>query len=405
MAKSAILVVLWATVIWRAPAIRRSARSRSLWLTLACLALALTYDLPSVIRELDRVSHVTDLATVVKHVLGVAACANLLDWVVSSVNPPREPWFVRRRRLIAATAALGLISLFFLTPRVETVDFAVSAAGNLWAIAYLVLFELYLAFAMSLACGMFVTAWNDARSGFLRTGIALLVAGTAVGVAYALARSAALIASLSTGSMPNGDGGATSLTDAVQVVAIALILLGLAVPACEAGWRRVRRSLALLDLRPLWHEVTSAIPSTKLLDHPTLREDLIGPEAGLRLVRRVAEIRDCTVQLREYVPDEHWRLIQQRLDEAGLTGEEKDATAEACWIAAGLRIWRQQRPSPETMALAAPSIPAGGGFNLEQDLKWLRAVAKARRTRLVADIAAHISQLHPTEAPLRKTAA
>lgn len=401
MAKAAILIVLWATVIWRAPAIGRSARSRSLWLTLACLALALTYDLPFVIRGFDHATGVTDLATVIKHVLGVAACANLLDWIVASVRPEHEPWYVRRRRQFAVATALGLIALFFLTPRLETVDFAVSATGNAWATTYLVVFELYLAFAMSLAFGMFVTAWGSARSIFLRTGVALLVAGTAAGIAYALARSIALIASLATGSLPDGDGAAVSLTDAVQVVAIALILLGLAVPACEAGWHRAGTLRALIELRSLWSEVARAVPSIELLDPPTLREDLTGPQAGLRVVRRVAEIRDAASQLREHVPASHWHAIQQRLDAAGMTGLKRDAAAEACWIATAIRLKTYGIPNPDPARLPAPH----GGFTLEQDLKWLRAVARARRTRLVADIDAHLAGLHPATAPLRKTSA
>jgi hypothetical protein len=391
VAKVAILIVLWVTVIWRAPAIKRSARSRALWLTLACLALALTYDLPFVIRELDSATHVTDLATVIKHVLGVAACASLLDWIVASIEPEREPWYVRRRRLIATTTALGLIALFFCTPRPETVDFAASAAGNAWAIAYLVMFELYLAFAMSLACGMFATAWKGARSGFLRTGFALLVTGTSAGIAYALARSIVLIASLSTGSMPDGNHTATSMTDAVQVMAIALILLGLAVPACEAGWQRAGTLWALIDLRSLWSEVTRAVPGIELLEPPTLREDLAGPQAGLRVVRRVAEIRDSTSQLREHLPASHWHIIQQHLDAAGMTGQKKAAAAEACWIATAIRIKTRDVPNPDPAELPA----SHGGFTLQQDLKWLRAVARARRTRLVADIDAHLAACTP----------
>jgi hypothetical protein len=406
VAKAVILIILWATVIWRIPAIKRSARTRSLWLALACLALALTYDLPFVIRALDRVSGVTDLATVVKHVLGVAACANLLDWIVASVEPEHEPWYVRRRRPIAAATALALIVLFFLTPRVETVDFAASAAGNSWAIAYLVVFELYLGFAMALACGMFVTAWGDARPGFLRTGFALLVAGTAAGIAYALARSAALAVSLVTGSMPDGNTSTTSLTDTVQVVAIALILLGLAVPACEAGWKRAHTIRALIDLRPLWHEVTCAIPSMRRHERPTLREDLTALETRRRLVRRMTDIRDSTVQLRGHVTDQHWRLIQQRLDEAGMTGREKDVTAEACWIGAAILLKAQQTPNPDpVMAPSTPDIPAAGGFNLDQDLNWLRAVAKARRSALVTEIEEHIARIHPATATLRENPA
>jgi hypothetical protein len=395
VAKLAILLVLWATVIWRAPAIGRSASSRSLWLALACLALALTYDIPFVIHTLDSTTHVTDLATVVKHVLGLAACANLLDWIVASLEPEREHWLVRRRRLVATVTALGLIALFFCTPRIETADFAASAAGNTWAVSYLLVFELYLGFAMSVAFSMFVLAWKDTHSRFLRTGVALLLTGTAAGMLYAVARSVALIASLTTGSMPDGDNAATSLTDAVQVAAIALILLGLAVPPCEPGWRRAQKLRELLDLRSLWHSVNSAAPSTRLFDPPTLRQDVTSTDPGLHVVVRGAEIRDSTSKLREYVPASHWNVIQQRLDAAGLTGPQKDAAAEACWIGTAIRIKTQDVPNPDPAELPAPR----GGYNVDQDLKWQRAVAKARRTRLVSDIDAHLTNLHPITAP------
>jgi hypothetical protein len=400
MGKTAILVVLWATVIWRSPAIRRPGGSRSLWLALACLALALTYDLPVVIRGLDDATGVTDLATLVKQVLGVAAIANLLDWMVASVEPEYETWYLGQRRRIAFLTALGLVALFFCAPRRETAEFAATAAGNAWATAYLVLFEAYLAAAMAFAAGMFATTWRNARSRFLRTGVAMLVVGTTAGVIYAVTRSIVLALSLIHGTSIDG-ATATSLTDEIQVAAIALILIGLAVPPCEPGWRRAQTIWKLIDLRPLWSEVVFAAPGIKQRTPATLREDLTEPEAGLRVMQRVSEIHDSVNQLREYVPASHWHAVGQLLDAAGLTGREKDATASACWVATAVRVKTQDVPVPDPAELPDPR----GGMTVEEDLAWLRAVAKARRTRLFAQIDAHLMQVHPSTTPLRKNTA
>src|SRR5262249_37113487 len=148
--------------------------------------------------------------------------------------------------------------------------------------------------------------------------------------------------SLGTGSMPAGNEVATSITDSLQLIAIVLILLGLAVPACETGWRATLGIAHLLLLRPLWTELTQAAPQVLFFERPTLSQDVVQVRLlGLRLVRRAMEIRDASLHLRTYVTDEQRQQIRAQLGECRLTGERMTTTTEACLIGVGLRAKAQ----------------------------------------------------------------
>jgi hypothetical protein len=383
MMKAIVLAVLWATVIWRLPAVRRPGQKRSLWLALTCLAIALTVDLPWTITAIDQVVGVTDLSTLIKHLMALGACTALLDWTIASSAPERLRWHVRRRYLIAASVGIALAVLFFATPRAESTDFTESAAGNSWAISYLVVFEFYLGYAMLVATQMFHAAWQDAHSRFLRFGCWLLMTGTGLGTLYAGSRITTLLLSLVTGSMPAGNEAATSITDSIQLIAIIFILLGLAVPACETGWRTAHGIADLLLLRPLWTELTLAAPQVLFFERPTLSEDIAQVHLlGLRLVRRAMEIRDASLHLRTYVTDEQRQQIRARLDERQLAGEHMTATTEACLIGVGLRSKAQGTQPGQTGG--GDSIH--GGRDITSDIRWLRKVAAARRSALVRTI-------------------
>jgi hypothetical protein len=385
MAKTLLVVVLWVTVIWRSPAAREEGKKRTLWLALACLAVALTIDLAPVISAIDSTFHVADLATLLKHLMGIASCVMLTDWIIASTQPERLPWHIRRRHEIVIGVAAALVVLFFLTPRVESTDFSASAAGNAWAISYLLVFELYLGFAMLLAAQMFSAAWPDATSRLLRAGLMLLTFGTVVGVIYAVTRSAVLIMSLAGRSLPDGTKSGTTITDGLQAVAIGLILVGLALPACESGWRAARNVLNLLWLRPLWSEVTTGAPQVLLFEPPTLREDLTGVRRlGLRLVRASVEIRDASRHLRTYLSPEQVEEVRGRLSDAGLSGGRLEIAFEACLIGAGLAAKAQGAEQDDD-----PADLTYEGADLDSDLYWtadirqLRKVAAARRSSLV----------------------
>jgi Family of unknown function (DUF6545) len=390
MAKTFVLAVLWVTVLWRSPAIREAGAKRTMWLALTCLAAALTFDLPAVIAATDTAFHSADLATLFKHLLGVGACVALIDWTIATTKPARLHWHVRRRHEITAVVVIALSVLFFRTPRVETSDFSASAAGNAWAIGYLLTFELFLAFAMLLGAQMFAAAWPGARSRLLRNGLISLTLGTVLGLIYATTRSAVLIVSLLMRSPSDGTRAATSITDDLQAGAVAFMLLGLALPACETGWRAVRNIHHVLYLRPLWLEVTQAIPDVLLFPPPTLREDLTGVRLlGLRLVRASVEIRDAARQLNMYLSSEQTQHVRERLAAAGLSGDDLKTFVEACLIGAGLRAKKLGLPLRESQISLEPT-DAGIAFDEElswtDDLRWLRKVAAARRSTLVRRI-------------------
>ncbi|HEV2347927.1 MAG TPA: MAB_1171c family putative transporter [Actinocrinis sp.] len=393
MVSAAVMSLLWITVIWRAPAARRTPIKKSLWLALTGLAIALTVELPWSITIIDRATGVTDLATLIKHVVGVGACAAVLDWVIALTEPQRIHWHLRHRHSIAAAAATALAVLFFLAPRTESTYYFASTDGNNIAIAYLLVFESYLGFAMALAAQMFWTGARRARTGFLRLGLWLLTAGTLLGTLYAIVRVTMLLIWLAGGSMPDGNQAAAHASDALQALAIGLILLGISIPTAEVAWRTWSHLRDLLTLRPLWQELSRALPTVVLGVAPSLRDDVTATRhLGIRRLRRVIEIRDAVLLLRQHITESDWQRIHELLRDARLHGTDLDAAAQAAWLGVALRSHaRGEQPAHNLTAL-----PAHGAREIEGEVRWLRAVAKARRSPLVQAIERQVDQARTT---------
>ncbi|MDX2726789.1 hypothetical protein PV360_42050 [Streptomyces scabiei] len=101
---------LWLVTVWRLPSIRHSHKQRSLALTFAALAAAMTFEVPAVKAVISHTAGVTSLTPLLKHLLGVTSAAFLLDFIVAVVRPQG---LARRTRLAAIAVTLPLMVLFY----------------------------------------------------------------------------------------------------------------------------------------------------------------------------------------------------------------------------------------------------------------------------------------------------
>ncbi|MEV6986479.1 DUF6545 domain-containing protein [Sphaerisporangium sp. NPDC051017] len=140
-------------------------------------------------------------------------------------------------------------------------------------------------------------------------------------------------------------------------------------------------------LRPLWKQLTDAAPHVVLGTPPSRRTDLTSfADLRIRLLRRTIEIRDAWLALRGYVTDEDHRWIRDELLSHGLAGEQLDAAIEAAWLTCAVDARHHGRPY-----VPPASRPARGGSDLRDEVRWLRLIDHARRSKAVATAAATLN--------------
>ena len=163
-----------------------------------------------------------------------------------------------------------------------------------------------------------------------------------------------------------------------------LILNGLSVPAFAFTWQAAVDLASMRALRGLWCDLVGAVPGVAA-GH--LKRGAAGPvsDPRIRLIRRIAEIRDAALALRCYVPADTAEESRRRLSARGLTGTAVETAAEACWLELAIRAARTGAPAAE-LAHALP-----GGVTLKEEVQWLRQVAAAIHSHHVRVVAAELS--------------
>ncbi len=366
-----VLILLWAVALWRAPSAVRSSKQRTLWVAFAALTLAMTLRTPAVMHAIDNGTGINNLSTLLKQYLGVTAAAAVLEFVYVIARPHSRAGVRNRMGAAGATMAVLTVLFAFVPRRTEAEDFFDRSAGSVPATAYLLVWLVYLGTAMAMATWLFWGSSRHAGAGWLRTGLRLLGAGTASGVAYALSRVVYLLLRLTEVAGPGSDAGASTVTDTMKQAAIGLILVGSSVPAVGVAWRAFWHWRYLRALHPLWRDLTGVVPEV------VLGEELRRRELRMRLHRRVVEIRDAILALQPYVS------AAQR-DAAGAAA--RPDLAEACWIEAARQAKLAGRAPDE--AVRRRDLGAAGddtALDLEIEAQWLRRIETARSGDTVRD--------------------
>jgi len=379
---SAVLAVLWLVVLWRVPTLWQARWKRAPWVALAALAVALTLNLSAPVTLIDKSSGIADLATLAKHLSGVVASAAVLDWVAalaSVSSPPR----LRAHHALAATAMTAMTALFAVMRRPESPAFVSTVSGGLPA-AYLQVFYAYLGAAMGVAAVLFWRASRLSPRGSVRWGFWLLASGTTGGACYALYQSCYLVFRVLGLLRSTQAEAALRVGASLENAAIALILAGLSVPAFGVAAENARDLGALHALRPLWRDLAETVPG---ISAGSWKHAVAGSvrEPRIRLIRRTVEIRDAALALRCYVTPAVISTARDQLAECGLSGAALDAATEACWLVLAIHAARTTQPASE----AAHVLP--GAETLNEEARWLRQVAAARRSAHVRTVTARLT--------------
>ncbi|GAA3350973.1 hypothetical protein GCM10020358_78940 [Amorphoplanes nipponensis] len=371
-----VLVLLWGTVAVRFPTLWRDAQQRAMWATLFALAVTKTVTTPGVNALLGKL---VPQAQVIPHLLAVVTAFFLLRFLSLITGYDADhPRAARWQLVLAVSELVVLLVLVAVTPggiKTKGAELMGTATAPT-AAAYWVILNGYLGAVLALATGLFWRISRPAPAGALRQGLRAIAAGTFLVAVYAALKTAVIVAHSAGLTIPVDK--AEPAANALRTIGIIVCLIGAAVPAVGKLRAIMRTYHSLWALRPLWSVMRRTFPELILFSRRRALLELAGvDEVQLRLYRRVIEIRDGMLTLRDHLP-------AGTRDEARSHVGDDPALIEACGIAFALSRYRSG---------AAPIENGDGwadiGGEIADEVAWLSAVSAAFRRREASAFAHH----------------
>lgn len=235
-----------------------------------------------------------------------------------------------------------------------------------WALLQVAVFTFYIGAAMTVTALLFGRAARHARSRWVRAGHGFLSLGGVIGVLYAVQRILH-VAAVARGGLTAADvQSAAAVSQVLKDAAITAISVGSGLSPASIAATAVREGRALKQVEPLWEALITAVPSARLA--------VAGGPGRTRFLlnRRLTEISDATLTLREYVPAEVQERALLMAQRAGYPPKAHSAVVEAAWL--------------KTAALTKPAAPphrgrhphsGGDGLSPAAELRWIRQVSAA----------------------------
>lgn len=353
------------------PALRRGPKQRTVWRIFLAFAVIKTVALPPVAGAVQDVLG-TNADTLLQHLLAIAAGVNLLRFVAFITG--RRP--NSRQVLLGLGVATTLVALFAMASHGihgSAEHLLAQRETNPVVIAYWMLLEAYLG---TVLCTGGLLIWRVSRASptnLLRVGLWLMCAGAAINALFAVYKSAYILANAAGVRMPTELVAAIS--DRMLPVSGLLIVSGVVLPT----WTVVRELIAIhrsmRALAPLWHTMRTTFPQVILYVSERLPSaDGLLATARLRLYRRLIEIRDGMLELRQYAPPATPGEALEYLAAQGIHGRQAAVLAEACWIEVALR---RKKAGTRPCQGCWPSTP--GGADEHEEAKWLAEISTAHR--------------------------
>ncbi|GAA2487355.1 MAB_1171c family putative transporter [Winogradskya humida] len=340
-----LLVLLWGTALVRVPTLWRDAQQRAMWATIALLALVKTVALPGV----------NDwLGTWIPHpekspqLLGVAAGFFLLRFILL-INGEKARW---------EQVVLPVAVIIVLVPLPGTHP------------AYWVVLNGYVVSVLTISGAIVWRVSRPAPPGLLRLGLRAIAVGVLIIASYGVVKTSLIVAHGL--GIPVTFDPIQPQADAIRALGTILAVGGAAVPATSRLRTVVGEYRSLWALRPLWRVMRRTFPEVILFSRRRALVELSGVEAvQLRVYRRVIEIRDGMLTLRDYLPADGLHSAA-----AFLGAQATPALVEACGIALALERHRHGSQALETGARWTDTSTAG---ELGEEIAWLSAVSAAYR--------------------------
>ncbi|MCA6094064.1 hypothetical protein LE181_18090 [Streptomyces sp. SCA3-4] len=356
------IAALWVVALARAPHGLRNRFQRPLWLAIVMIALAMSMHLEPVTAALAHVvpdEHWIDLT---KHLFSIVDAAAVLWFILGAADRSRHttPVFGTAAAVMAALVLLDLSA-----PPHARNQIAPDPATPGVPDAYWWLFFLFHLLADT-TCG--IVCWLYGRHGtprLLRLGLRLFGTGTLL---------ASLLWVLKLVYLHTRSPDLGPLFSPVTGAEAWFMAVGAALPvALQLRTRRDHRR-TYRGLAPLWRDLTSASPDVVL--RPDNRLSALAMPLQLRLYRRVIEIRDAMIVLRNYVTPATLDAVRRHVAAQDVPVHLVEAHVTACWLSAALDARRNgHAPQSQTVNLVGPAAA-----DLDEETANLLHVAAAYRS-------------------------
>lgn len=353
---------------------RRSGSEVTIWLVSVCIAFSLVLQTSVVYFAVGRFTGIPNLARLANHGCILVAAVAGQDFLLQ-INRPEQA----RRRLVpytiwAATVFAAMCLLFVLSRTgVDEIHFAARYGRTPGVLEYWLVYLAGLLPAMVDSVRLTVGYAAKSTETVIRLGLRLIATGIVCSMLYHVQKAVFFAAQRLDLHFPRSIGG--PMDRYLPPLSVLLLIVGIVLPT----WRTpvvVSNYLTHLRLRPLWLAFYAVVPRIAF-DPPRsrLREVVDVRDIGLKLYRRVVEIRDGRLALRAHLDPEIAAAAGESGRAAGLAGPKLDAHVEAVTLAAAIRaVADGAEPPGDGAALAVP-----GGRDLDSDIAFLKAVAAAYR--------------------------
>jgi hypothetical protein len=342
------MVLLWVTTAVRLPTLWRDRRQRALWTAMLALALVKSASFPPFAERLH--------APILPNLLGVVTAFCLLRFIalITGSGPPR--WQI----VVTAGVLVALCVLAAISRDIDNTGNVLAGPLPPTAVAYWVVLEGYLGAVLVSATVLFWSVGRAAPAGLPRLGLRAISAGAAIISLYAATKTILIV--VHGFGVPIAFERIEPVAHVIQAAAILLAVAGSLVPATRRARAVGAAYRNLLVLRPLWRAMRDAFPEVILFSPRRAVIELAGvDDVHLRLYRRVIEIRDGMLALRDFRPPD-------------VPPCSDPAVAEARGIALALERRSEGAPPSEQPEPWAPVGP-----DMADEVAWLRRVSSAFR--------------------------
>ncbi|GAA1604474.1 hypothetical protein GCM10009804_70990 [Kribbella hippodromi] len=327
------------------------------WCLNACLALGMALTTPDAVDLFDHSRSVPMLTTLASDGLKILGLGFLILFLGTLRGTTRH----RRAVIVLTLATIATETILFLLAAPHPVgEDLVVAPGRVGAFAaYLTVFVAY-GLAGLLIFTISIGAVVRSATGPLRVGLVLITAGSITGLCWVAWTISDLAALLRNGRIVLAEDATSAVLGAT---AIGLAAIGATVGLWHSTLARLIRAhrarREYTRLEPLWALVSSAAPDVVLDPGVSVRYR----NAEFALYRRVIEIRDGYLALRDHLP----------------SAPNPTPAGEANLLVAATNARRTGQPPTHTTAPTSQPEPPAEGEPLAVEVIWLGQVADAVR--------------------------
>jgi hypothetical protein len=381
---SILLYPCWAVVILRIRALR-SKNQRPLWFALLMLGLGMTMLQRSLRVEIERITGVPRIEDVLSSLMAIGVATTILTFAIRAfqrdVSAPTP--FRNARAISCGVTVATMVTTFLIVTfqRIPTRDRFLPIPGAVTV--HTLYWATYLTYMITVTAAttvLLVRVLSEEDSWLVRTPIAFLTVAVSTFIIFLITRIIVLF-TYSSSSILFG-----TYISSIHTVGVAA---GCSIAAFVPLLQGLSARRDINRLYPLWKELCTELPHIALYPpRPRWIDALIPQNSQLRLYRRLIEIRDGLLIMRDWAVPTDLHQIRTGITDTAVPSDHAEALVMACWLKVALAARRAGLPRTDEPL----DLVRIGGDDWESELNWLRKLAAAWSISTVAQWASALEQ-------------